>query len=42
VWRVHPGAAEFSSRAEAVVGDIVKANELLRRFVQHYSGGETT
>jgi hypothetical protein len=41
-WRQHPGAAEFFSRAEAVVGDFVKANELLRRFVQNYRGGETT
>jgi hypothetical protein len=41
-WRQHPGAAEFFGRAEAVVGDLVKANELLRRFVQNYRGGETT
>lgn len=39
-WRQHPGAAEFLSRAEAVVGDLVRANELLRRFVHNYSGGE--
>jgi hypothetical protein len=41
-WRNHPGAAEFFSRAEVVVGDFVKANELLRRFVQSYRGEETT
>jgi hypothetical protein len=41
-WRQHPGAAEFFSRAEAVVGDLVKANALVRRFVQNYSGEETT
>jgi hypothetical protein len=39
-WREHPGAAEFFARAEAVVGDIVKANELLRRFVQNYRAEE--
>jgi hypothetical protein len=41
-WREHPAAAEFFSRAEAVVGDVVKANELLRRFVQNYRGVEVT
>jgi len=41
-WRQHQGAAEFFCRAEAVVGDLVKANELLRRFVQNYHGRETT
>lgn len=41
-WREAPGAAEFFARAEAVVGDLVKANELLRRFVRNYRGGETT
>lgn len=41
-WRQHPGAAEFFARAEAVVGDLVKANELVRRFVQNYRGEETT
>jgi len=40
-WRQHPGAEEFLSRAEAVVGDLVKANELVRRFVQNYRGEET-
>lgn len=40
-WRTHPGSATFLSRAEAVVGDLVKANESLRRFVQQYKGGET-
>ncbi|MFO0848382.1 MAG: hypothetical protein U0871_07490 [Gemmataceae bacterium] len=40
-WREHPGAAEFFARAEAVVGDIVKANESLRRFVQTYRVEET-
>ncbi len=39
-WREHPGAGEFFARAEAVVGDIVKANESLRRFVQNYHGEE--
>ncbi len=41
-WRQHQGPAEFFGRAEAVVGDLVKANELLRRFVQNYHGRETT
>lgn len=41
-WRQHPGAAEFFCRAEAVVGDLVKANELVRRFVQTYRAEETT
>lgn len=41
-WRTHPGSAEFLSSAEAVVGDIIKANESLRRFVQTYrEGGES-
>jgi hypothetical protein len=35
-WRSHPGAAVFYSRGEAVIGDIVKANETLRRFAQNY------
>ena len=35
-WRSHPGAAVFYSRAEAIIGDIVKANETLRRFAQNY------
>jgi hypothetical protein len=35
-WRTHPGAAVFYSRAEAIIGDIVKANETLRRFAQNY------
>jgi hypothetical protein len=35
-WRSHPGAAVFHSRAEAIIGDIVKANETLRRFAQTY------
>jgi hypothetical protein len=39
-WRSHPGAAEFYSRAEAVIGDIVKANETLRRFAQNYGKEE--
>jgi len=39
-WREHPGAGEFFASAEAVVGDIVKANESLRRFVQNYRGEE--
>jgi hypothetical protein len=41
-WRQHPGSAEFFARAEAVVGDRVKANESLRRFVQNDRGEETT
>ncbi len=41
-WRQQPAAAEFFARAEAVVGDIVKANESLRRFVLNYGGEETT
>ncbi len=40
-WRSHPGAAEFFSRAEAVVGEMIRANETLRRFVQNYRGEET-
>lgn len=39
-WRESPGAGEFFARAEAIVGDIVKANESLRRFVQNYHGEE--
>lgn len=39
-WQKYPGAGEFLSGAEAVVGDIVKANESLRRFVQTYRGDE--
>jgi hypothetical protein len=35
-WRSHPGAAVFYSRAEAIIGDIVKANETLRRFAHTY------
>jgi hypothetical protein len=35
-WRSHPGATVYYSRAEAVIGDIVKANETLRRFAQNY------
>ena len=39
-WRESPGSGEFFARAEAVVGDIVRSNELLRRFVQNYHGDE--
>jgi hypothetical protein len=39
-WRSHPGAAVFYSRAEAVIGDVVKANETLRRFAQTYGQEE--
>ena len=39
-WREPAGAAEFFARAEAIVGDVVKANESLRRFVQNYRGEE--
>ena len=39
-WRSHPGAAVFYSRAEAIIGDIVKANETLRRFAQTYGQEE--
>jgi hypothetical protein len=39
-WRSHPGAASFYSRAEAVLGDVVKANETLRRFAQTYGQEE--
>jgi hypothetical protein len=39
-WQDSPGAGEFFSRAEAVIGDIVKANESLRRFVHSYRGEE--
>lgn len=37
-WRESPATGEFFARAEAVVSDIVKANESLRRFVQNYHG----
>jgi hypothetical protein len=40
-WREASGAGEFFARAEAVVGTIVKANESVRRFVQHYNSEET-
>jgi hypothetical protein len=33
-WRVHPGAAEFYARAEAVVGELIHSNEMLRRMIQ--------
>jgi hypothetical protein len=33
-WRVHPGAAEFFARAEAVVGEMIHANAMLRRMIQ--------
>ena len=39
-WRSHPGATVFYSRAEAIIGDIVKANETLRRFAQTYGQEE--
>ena len=39
-WRSHPGATVFYSRAEAIIGDIVKANETLRRFAQNYGQEE--
>jgi len=39
-WREDPGCGDFFARAEAVVGDIVKANESIRRFVQSYQGDE--
>jgi hypothetical protein len=39
-WRSHPGAAEFYARAEAIIGDIVKANQTLRRFAQNYGQEE--
>jgi hypothetical protein len=39
-WRSHPGSAVFYSRAEAIIGDIVKANETLRRFAQTYGQEE--
>jgi len=39
-WRSHPGAAVFYSRAEAIIGDLVKANETLRRFAQNYGQEE--
>jgi hypothetical protein len=39
-WRSHPGAAVFYSRTEAAIGDIVKANETLRRFAQTYGKEE--
>jgi hypothetical protein len=39
-WRTYPGAADFYSHAEAIVGDIVKANQMLRRFAQNYGQEE--
>lgn len=39
-WRTHPDAGRFQSFAEAFVGDVVKANETLRRFAQTYGKEE--
>lgn len=39
-WRSHPEAAVIYSRAEAIIGDVVKANETLRRFAQNYGQEE--
>ena len=40
-WNKHPGSAEFLPRAEAVVGDIIRANASLRDFIRRYGeGGE--
>jgi hypothetical protein len=33
-WRSHPGAGGFYARAGAVVGDLIKADESLRRLIQ--------
>lgn len=39
-WREASGAGEFFSRAEAVVGTIVKANESVRKYVQYFNAEE--
>ena len=39
-WSRSPGSGDFFARAEAVVGDLVKANEMLRRFVKNYQEGD--
>ncbi|MGP0065013.1 MAG: hypothetical protein ACLQGP_15625 [Isosphaeraceae bacterium] len=33
-WRTHPGAAAFWARAEAAVGDLIRADETLRRLIE--------
>jgi hypothetical protein len=33
-WREYPGACEFQARAGAVIGEIVRADEAVRRLVQ--------
>jgi hypothetical protein len=40
-WRAHPGAGEFYARAEAVVGEMIRADESLRRLIQVSEGEET-
>jgi hypothetical protein len=39
-WRSHPGAGEFYARAGAVVGDLIRADESLRRLIQPNEPGE--
>ena len=39
-WRSHPGAGEFHARAEAAVGDLIRADESLRRLIQASEEGE--
>jgi hypothetical protein len=34
-WRTAGGSSEFLPRAEAVVGDLIRANSMLRQFVHH-------
>ncbi len=38
-WRTHPGSAEFLSRAEAVIGELINANKSLRKSVQALAKG---
>jgi hypothetical protein len=37
-WRSHPGAGEFWARAEAAVGDVIRADAAVRRLIQASEG----
>ena len=37
-WRSHPGACEFQARAGATIGEIVRANEAVRRLIRASEG----
>jgi hypothetical protein len=39
-WRTNPGAGEFYARTEAAVGDMIGADESLRRLIQAREEGE--